>query len=240
MAEDRRLSIPEIVTGLRKAGFSEDIIPTMAAIAGGESSFRTGAYNPRGADDSFGLLQINMEGPLGPARRQQYGLKSNEDLFDPATNFRVAKGIYDSQGLSAWGAYTDGGYKKFVPQVTAAMSRMAPGSSVQEPASSPPAKSKQPKTVKPAEVSGKTAPRQTRVVQDPRAALKDSIKQNLFRNLMGSVIQDTLRPPEIEQESSDAAIYREAANKLLGSDDPYDQQLALKYEQKAIEAMFPT
>lgn len=98
---------------LRQAGFPESVIPTMIGIAGGESGFNANAHNRNAStgDDSYGLLQVNMIGELGAARRKQYGIK-NEDLFDPLINAKVAKSIYDSQGLSAWGAYTNGSYQK--------------------------------------------------------------------------------------------------------------------------------
>jgi hypothetical protein len=80
----------------------------------GESSGNPRAYNGSGNDASYGLWQINMIGSLGPARRAQFGLSSNEDLFDPATNARVAVSIYNSSGWGAWGAYTNGSYKRYM------------------------------------------------------------------------------------------------------------------------------
>lgn len=55
-------------------------------------------------DDSHGLFQINMLGALGPERRKKYGLKSDDDLYDPETNARVAYTIYKgSNGFAnAW------------------------------------------------------------------------------------------------------------------------------------------
>ena len=116
-----------IVDALRKAGFSEEIIPTMVGIAGAESTFRAGAHNPKGwidpkkgpkGDNSYGLFQINMLGPMGPERRAALGLKSNNDLYDIYTNARAAKWVYDRQGLSAWSVYDSGRgrYKDFVPK----------------------------------------------------------------------------------------------------------------------------
>ena len=54
-----------------------------------------------------------MIGNLGPARLEQFGLSSNADLFNPATNASVAWQIYQTQGLGAWGAYTNGSYAQF-------------------------------------------------------------------------------------------------------------------------------
>ena len=106
----------EIAQMLRQAGFPESEIPTMTAITMAESGGRSDAFNPRGQDLSYGLAQINMINKLGPERRLQFGLKSNEELYDPMTNLRVAKSIYDQQGLNAWGAYTNQSYKKFLPE----------------------------------------------------------------------------------------------------------------------------
>ena len=114
----KRLSISELKEKLRTAGFPEQDIPTMAAITMAESAGNPQAYNPNvnTGDNSYGLLQVNMLGQMGADRRAKYGLESNEDLYDPATNLRVAKGIYDSQGLGAWGAYTNQSYKDFLPE----------------------------------------------------------------------------------------------------------------------------
>jgi hypothetical protein len=106
----------EIANMLRQAGFPESEIPTMTAITMAESGGRSDAFNPRGPDLSYGLTQVNMIGDIGPERRRQFGLKSNEELYDPMTNLRVAKAIYDQQGLNAWGAYTNQSYKQFLPE----------------------------------------------------------------------------------------------------------------------------
>jgi hypothetical protein len=106
----------EIAKMLRQVGFPESEIPTMTAITMAESGGRSDAFNPRGPDLSYGLAQINMYENLGPERRSQFGLKSNEELYDPITNLRAAKAIYDQQGLNAWGAYTNQSYKKFLPE----------------------------------------------------------------------------------------------------------------------------
>jgi len=108
----------EIANMLRQAGFPESEIPTMTAITMAESGGRSTELNPNRStgDQSYGLLQINMIDELGPERRRQFGLKSNDELYDPMTNFRVAKGIYDQQGLNAWGAYTNQSYKQFLPE----------------------------------------------------------------------------------------------------------------------------
>ena len=116
LSSGQSYSKTELQTLATNAGFPSDLAPTIAAIAMGESSGNPRAHNPdsTSGDNSYGLMQINMLGDMGPSRRQQFGLKSNEELFDPATNFRAAFDIYKSQGLGAWGAYTNGSYKKFL------------------------------------------------------------------------------------------------------------------------------
>ena len=138
----RTLSTIEIAQGLRNAGFPENIIPTMTAVTMAESGGNPFAHNPnrQTGDNSYGLGQINMIDRLGPERRAQFGIASNEDLFDPATNFRAMKAIYDQQGIGAWGAYTNGSYKKFMGanvgssevDTPRAMKNLTPGKSTDE------------------------------------------------------------------------------------------------------------
>ena len=40
-----------------------------------------------------------------------FGISSDDQLFDTDTNFRAAKRISDQQGIGAWGACTNGSYK---------------------------------------------------------------------------------------------------------------------------------
>lgn len=87
---------------------------TMAAIAMAESTGNTNAHNATPPDDSYGLWQINMLGDMGPARRKQFGISKNSDLFNPFVNARAAKMIQDGQGLKAWSTYTTGAYKKYM------------------------------------------------------------------------------------------------------------------------------
>ena len=86
------------------------------AIAMAESSGNARAHNPNAGtgDNSYGLFQINMLGAMGPERRRQYGLSSNDSLFDPLTNAKVAFRM--SNGGKSWGpwsTYGSGAYKNF-------------------------------------------------------------------------------------------------------------------------------
>jgi hypothetical protein len=113
----RYVSKPQLAGYLRQAGFSEEMIPTMIGISTAESSLDTKAFNPNvnTGDQSYGLFQINMLGAMGPERRALFGIKSNEELFDPLKNAKAAKAIYDQQGLGAWSVYKSGKYSQYVP-----------------------------------------------------------------------------------------------------------------------------
>ena len=100
----------------RNAGFPESELNTFAAVAMGESGGKSDAYNGKGNDDSYGIMQINMlDRPgykMGTERRQQFGLKSNSELLDPQTNANAAFKIWQSQGWKGWSAYTNGSYER--------------------------------------------------------------------------------------------------------------------------------
>lgn len=116
------MTVVDLQQYLRAAGWPESLIVTMAAIGMAESSGNPRAHNSVPPDDSYGLWQINMIGSLGPARRARYGLSSNEALYDPLMNARVALDIYQQQGLRAWGPYVTGAYRKYIPQSQAVYS----------------------------------------------------------------------------------------------------------------------
>mgnify|MGYP001288412139 FL=1 len=103
-----------------EAGFSPSLSPTMAAIGLAESSGNPMAHNDNleTADNSYGLMQINMiDFPyylLGTSRRKEFGIDTNEALFDPLVNMQAAKRIYDTSGLTAWSVYRHGTYKKYL------------------------------------------------------------------------------------------------------------------------------
>jgi len=91
-----------------EAGFRGENLVSMVAIAMRESTGDPAAFNGNAAtgDKSYGLTQINMIGAMGPERREAFGLTSNEQLFDPQTNARVAFELSNNgTNLSPWGAY---------------------------------------------------------------------------------------------------------------------------------------
>jgi hypothetical protein len=107
-----KLSAEQIARHAYEAGFRGQGLTTAVAVALAESGGRTTAHNATPPDDSYGLWQINMLGALGPERRHQYHLKSDDALFDPATNARVANSISsDGHDFTPWSTYTNGAYK---------------------------------------------------------------------------------------------------------------------------------
>lgn len=101
---------------LKKAGFTGNGLKMAYAIAMAESGGRANAHNGNAGtgDNSYGLFQINMLGGMGPERRKQYGLSSNNDLFDALTNAKVAfKMSHGGTSWGPWSTYTNGAYKAY-------------------------------------------------------------------------------------------------------------------------------
>lgn len=109
-------------------GVREDILAV--AIALGESGGNTNAHNAVPPDNSYGLWQINMLGALGPERRRQFGISSNEALYDPATNARAAFKVFMDAGNSfrPWSVYTSGSYLRHLSAATAGANKPVVGS----------------------------------------------------------------------------------------------------------------
>lgn len=62
------------------------------------------SYNGNEAtrDRSYGLLQINMRGRLEPDRLVRCKLESKEQLWDPATNLRCGRILFEQYGWEPW------------------------------------------------------------------------------------------------------------------------------------------
>jgi hypothetical protein len=95
---------------LRQAGFPESAIPTMMAIAQGESSWNPNAThsNPNGTVDQ-GLWQINS------MHKGNSWYPTNP--FDPLQNARAAYALYQGRGggFQDWVVYNNGTYKQYLP-----------------------------------------------------------------------------------------------------------------------------
>lgn len=115
----RKLGFAELVSLAKGAGFNQQESVTMAAIAMAESTGDPKAHNTKGRDNSYGLWQINMLGRMGPSRRKQLGIDSNEQLKDPKINARAAYMVYKQQGFNAWSVYKSGAYQRFMGGATA-------------------------------------------------------------------------------------------------------------------------
>ena len=95
-------------------GGDRNLAPLMAAIAEAESSGRTDNVNPSdngGTQSSFGLWQISTGTHTPP----------DPNWNDPDVNARLAIGKLRSQGLTAWGTYTSGAYKRYLNSSTTPM-----------------------------------------------------------------------------------------------------------------------
>jgi len=93
-------------------GYSGPLDVLMGAVGMQESRGKSDAYRPD--TEVYGIWQIQW--PTHAAKLRRIGITSPEQLKDPLTNARAAKMVYDSQGITAWSAFTDGNYKKFLPQ----------------------------------------------------------------------------------------------------------------------------
>ena len=123
----------EFGTALYSAGFQdEEELATMLAIAMAETGTHSIRNHPslNDKDESYGVLQINMLGKLGPWRKEKWPWLTNKnDLFDINLNARAAYDIYKNEpwlndgkeGLfNAWASYTN---KKHLPFMNEARKR---------------------------------------------------------------------------------------------------------------------
>lgn len=105
------------------AGYNGPLDVLMGAVAMQES--RGKSTSMRSDTQVYGLWQIRF--PVHRAALAKIGVTSPQQLYDPLTNAKAAKMIYDSQGITAWSAFTDGNYKKFLPEAQKA-ARVSPSS----------------------------------------------------------------------------------------------------------------
>jgi hypothetical protein len=106
ITDESTILTPEDIKSLLViSGFEGEALKIAFGIVMKESTGRPYAHNQNSntGDNSYGLFQINMIGSLGPARREQFGLNDNEDLFNPLTNAAIAYIISD--GGNDWGPW---------------------------------------------------------------------------------------------------------------------------------------
>lgn len=102
------LSFAQLESVWIEAGGSKTLAPLMAAIALAESGGNPNETNPtdnNGTQTSWGLWQISLGNHDEPA----------PNWNDPLENAKLALGKWKTQGLWAWGTYTSGKYKQFLP-----------------------------------------------------------------------------------------------------------------------------
>ena len=104
--KNKEISGQDLEKLLIDTGFSGYGLRMAMSIVYEESKMKIYSHNTNSntGDNSYGLFQINMINSLGSARRSQYNLDKNEDLFDPAINARVAFEI--SNGGKSWTAWS--------------------------------------------------------------------------------------------------------------------------------------
>jgi hypothetical protein len=116
---NEQLSPKDLKAILYEAGFRGKNLKEAWAVAMKESTGRPRSHNdnPATGDYSHGLFQINMIGSLGPARLKQYKLDSNEDLFNPLVNakiaFQMSNGGKNWSGWNGIGSSTTKWFKEY-------------------------------------------------------------------------------------------------------------------------------
>ena len=103
--KNEQLKPKELKQILHDVGFRGQALKEAWGTAMRESTGRPRAHNQNRntGDNSYGLFQINMIDSLGPARREQFNLESNEDLFNPVRNAEIA--FFMSNGGKNWSAW---------------------------------------------------------------------------------------------------------------------------------------
>ncbi|NUT53892.1 MAG: transglycosylase SLT domain-containing protein [Saccharothrix sp.] len=125
-----KLSPEQIARHAHEAGFRGQDLTIAVAVALAESGGDPRAHNSTPPDNSYGLWQINMLGSLGPARRREFGLESNRELFDPTENARAANRISgDGRSWTPWTTYTSGAYKRHLDEARRGVEAMKRGGS---------------------------------------------------------------------------------------------------------------
>lgn len=110
------LSIEQLEALWIKAGGDKALAPTMAAIAMGESSGNAGVVNSIGC---VGLWQVNQ--PVWVGSHKDW---SKDWLKNPSNNAAAAVAIYKAQGLTAWEAYTNGSFRKWLTEAESVLGKV--------------------------------------------------------------------------------------------------------------------
>lgn len=120
MAKSGNLTFSQLEGYWIAAGGESSLAPLMAAIALAESSGDPNSVNPTdngGKQTSWGLWQISLGNHDEPS----------PEWNQPLENAKLAVGKWKSQGLWAWGTYTSGAYKRYLPSGTVIPTAPLPG-----------------------------------------------------------------------------------------------------------------
>lgn len=107
----------DLMSLIHKAGFTGQAADIMYGIVMAESGGNAHSLNdnPSTGDLSYGLAQINMIGAMGPERLKEYGLSSNNELYDPLTNLKVAYALSNGgKDFTPWSTYKSGAYQTYM------------------------------------------------------------------------------------------------------------------------------
>lgn len=110
---------------LKHVGFNPEDATLMTAVGIQESNHNVKSANDKNPsrERSYGLFQINLNAhPVGSPELNYAGITSQEDLYDPVKNAKVAYYLYykTKTGIRHWGGYTDGGYRQYLNEAQAA------------------------------------------------------------------------------------------------------------------------
>lgn len=83
-------------------GWPAERIQWLSGIMYRESRCQPSAYNGRGNDESYGLLQINTKGALWGELMRRCGLTAKSQLHDAATNLSCGYKLYLAYGERPW------------------------------------------------------------------------------------------------------------------------------------------
>lgn len=236
------LTVKQMVNLAKEAGFTNEQAVVMGAIGAAESSGKPIAHNPNAAagDDSYGLWQINMLGKLGPERREQIGITNNEQLFDPKTNAKAAKIIFDQQGFDAWSVYKSGAYSQYMGTATSSLSEkddsMAPAGTMVEksPASSKVGVSEQQSAL--AGIRKKPLSPKLKAVLD-RAAAAAGVEAVVYSGGQGAYGSGEPRTGSTRHDNGNAADLKLYKNgKKLVDTNPEDRAIMAKFVSAAVAA----
>lgn len=112
----------ELVEVLSIAGFEGQALKKAWAVSKTESNGRPLAHNGnrKTGDNSYGIFQVNMIDNLGVERRDQYGLTSNSNLYNPILNAEIVYSMTkQGKDWSSWPSYGTVRYKEFTEEFPA-------------------------------------------------------------------------------------------------------------------------